>query len=101
MHRSILSAVILIFAAASSAGAAQTGQSGGGLGFECPPDDELCRCDGTYTDCNNMKVVCVDGTMQCKREGDIERCWCQRKTSAIRKLPDSKLRVPTAPALKQ
>ena len=101
MHRSIFCAVIFLLATVTAAGAAQSGSSGGGLGFDCPPDDELCRCDGTYTDCNNMKVACVDGTMQCKREGDIERCWCQRKTSAIRKAPVRGLRVPIAPTLKQ
>lgn len=100
MKRSLL-AFVFVLASASFAGAVQSGGSGGGLGFDCPAGDELCTCDGTYTDCNNMKVACVDGTMQCKREGDIERCWCQRKSSAIRKLPAGKLPKATVPALKK
>ncbi|MCU0790024.1 MAG: hypothetical protein MUE79_03065 [Nitratireductor sp.] len=84
----ILSVLVIFTALAAGPGlAAQSGSSSGGAGFSCPPDDETCTCDGTYTDCTNMKVNCVDGTMQCKRVDGLERCWCQRKASAIRKLP--------------
>jgi len=95
MFRLSIFATLLFAATATAAPAAPISQ-----GFDCPPGDEMCTCDGTYTDCNNMKVNCVDGKITCKREGDIERCWCQRVSSAIKRkavIP----RTVIKPAIKQ
>jgi hypothetical protein len=99
MHKLYMSVIVLLLTSASSGFAAQVGTRGGGQGFSCPPGDELCTCDGTYSDCNNMKVNCVGGKITCQREGDIERCWCERINSAIRR--PGTIRVPNAPVTKQ
>lgn len=72
------------FSNVNIAWSAQIGGGGtGGQSFSCPPNEEVCRCDGTYTDCKEMKdLVCLSGRMDCYYQGGKQICACYRKGSA-------------------